>query len=166
MYLWKIWPFFVKRWRPVWIRACSGARVCFTRKLCKKPSYSRNCCDEYLIWNLTMTMPATILFHYHSNFIRGSGSDSLFTIFLKLYGVKYTRVINSGVSLLRTLFWRVTPLFTAEAFLCCGAAGEKEKERARGTVGSGKREERLGNVPRGNFIVCGLDMSWEQQSFP
>ena len=58
------------------------------------------------------------------------------------------------------------PLSSAEAFLCCGEAGEEEKERARGTMGSGKREENLGNVPRGNFIVCGLDMSREQQSFP
>ena len=24
----------------------------------------------------------------------------------------------------------------------------------------------LGNLPRGNFIVCGLDMSLEQLSFP
>ena len=29
-----------------------------------------------------------------------------------------------------------------EASLCCGEAGEKEKERARGTMGRGKREGR------------------------
>ena len=51
------------------------------------------------------------------------------------------------------------PLSSAKAFLCYGEAGEKEKERARGTMGSGKREERLGDVSRENFIVCGLDMS-------
>ena len=33
-------------------------------------------------------------------------------------------------------------LSSAEASLCCGEAGEKEKESARGTMGRGKREER------------------------
>ena len=32
-------------------------------------------------------------------------------------------------------------LASAEASLCCGEAGEKEKERARGMMGRGKREE-------------------------
>ena len=34
-------------------------------------------------------------------------------------------------------------LSSAEASLCCGKAGEKEKGSARSTMGRGKREERL-----------------------
>ena len=34
-------------------------------------------------------------------------------------------------------------LSSAEASLCYGEAGEKEKESVRGTMGRGKREERL-----------------------
>ena len=33
------------------------------------------------------------------------------------------------------------PLSSAEASLCCGEAGEKEKESARGMMGRGKREK-------------------------
>ena len=38
-------------------------------------------------------------------------------------------------------------LSSAEASLCCGEAGEKEKESARGTIGRGKREERFPPFP-------------------
>ena len=33
-------------------------------------------------------------------------------------------------------------LSSAEAFLCCREAGEKENKSARGTMGRGKREQR------------------------
>ena len=38
---------------------------------------------------------------------------------------------------------RYPPLPSSEACLCCGEAGEKEKESARGTMGRGKREQRI-----------------------
>ena len=38
-------------------------------------------------------------------------------------------------------------LSSAEASLCCGEAGDKEKESARGTMGRGNREERLPPFP-------------------
>ena len=41
----------------------------------------------------------------------------------------------------------VGALSSAEASLCCGEAGEKEKESARGTIGRGKREERFPPFP-------------------
>ena len=44
-------------------------------------------------------------------------------------------------------------LSCAEAFLCRGEAGEKEKESARGTMGRGKREERLPPFPSSHFPV-------------
>ena len=37
--------------------------------------------------------------------------------------------------------------------LCCGEAGEKEKESARGTMGRGKREDILMGIPSGS--LCG-----------
>ena len=36
-----------------------------------------------------------------------------------------------------------TSLSSSETSLCCGEAGEKKKEKARGTMRRGKREERL-----------------------
>ena len=36
--------------------------------------------------------------------------------------------------------------------MCCGEAGEKEKESARGTMGRGKREERPHVVTRSHAL--------------
>ena len=43
--------------------------------------------------------------------------------------------------------FRNVPLSSAEASLCCGEAGEEEKESAQGRMGRGKREERLPPLP-------------------
>ena len=47
-------------------------------------------------------------------------------------------------------------LSSAEASLCCGEAGEKEKESARGTMGRGKREERLPRLFPLAIFPCAL----------
>ena len=39
------------------------------------------------------------------------------------------------------------PLYVVKRLLCCGEAGEKEKESARGTMGRGKRDGRLPPFP-------------------
>ena len=44
-------------------------------------------------------------------------------------------------------------LSSAEASLCCGEAGEKEKESARGTIGRGKREERFPPFPSSHLSL-------------
>ena len=44
-------------------------------------------------------------------------------------------------------------LFVLWGGLCCGEAGEKEKESARGTMGRGKREDILMGIPSGS--LCG-----------
>ena len=56
-------------------------------------------------------------------------------------------------------------LSSAEASLYCGEAGEKEKESARGTMGRGKREERLPPFPSSHrspraFYFCRLLIFW------
>ena len=40
--------------------------------------------------------------------------------------------------------------------MCCGKAGEKERESARGTMGRGKREERLPPFPSSHFPLRAL----------
>ena len=48
------------------------------------------------------------------------------------------------------------PLCIVGRLLCCGEAGEKEKESARGTMGRGKREERpLPYNVRFSGQICG-----------
>ena len=52
--------------------------------------------------------------------------------------------------------FNVMSLSSAEASLCCGEAGEKEKDSARGTMGRGKREERpLPYDVRFSGRICG-----------
>ena len=46
-----------------------------------------------------------------------------------------------NVKVERVSGFEFAPLSSAEASLCCGEAGEKEKERALGMMGRGKREE-------------------------
>ena len=53
------------------------------------------------------------------------------------------------------------PLCIVGKLLCCGEAGEKEKGSARGTMGRGKREERLPPFPSSHrpplaFYFCRL----------
>ena len=57
------------------------------------------------------------------------------------------------------------PLCIVGRLLCCGEAGEKEKESARGTMGRGKREERLPPFPSSHrppraFYFCRLLIFW------
>ena len=54
------------------------------------------------------------------------------------------------------------PLSSAEASLCCGEAGEKEKESARGTMGRGKKEERP--FPPPSWSLCGGERACATQA--
>ena len=51
-------------------------------------------------------------------------------------------VVDAWYDILQGLSPPQRPLCIVGRLLCCGEAGEKEKEIARGTMGRGKREER------------------------
>ena len=62
-------------------------------------------------------------------------------------GIVWSKHFKNGSNLLySTKFHHLSPpqrpLCIVGRLLCCGEAGEKEKESARGTMGRGKREER------------------------
>ena len=71
------------------------------------------------------------LLHYRLKFIQSCKQRQT------LYGNRATKQTASSFAVL--------PLFPAQAALCCGQAGEKEKESARGMMERGKRGRKRGS---------------------